>query len=67
LSETHRLQAVVDHPSFKADPLAAIAHHLQATLPPPPKPKGGAAGGKQQPKGNKKKGKRPQQQEMQMD
>ncbi|GBF95091.1 hypothetical protein Rsub_07675 [Raphidocelis subcapitata] len=36
LTETQRLQAVMEHPSFKADPLAAISHHLQATLPPPP-------------------------------
>jgi hypothetical protein len=44
LSETHRLQQVKEHPSYKADPLGAIAHHLQATLPPAKKPpaKGGA-------------------------
>jgi hypothetical protein len=32
------MQAVMEHPSFKADPLAAISHHLQATLPAPAAP-----------------------------
>jgi hypothetical protein len=36
VSEGQRLQQVLEHPAFKADPLAAIAHHLQATLPPAP-------------------------------
>ena len=33
---------VLSHPQFQADPVAAIAHHLNANLPPapePPKPK----------------------------
>ena len=33
---------VLSHPQFQEDPVAAIAHHLNATLPPapePPKPK----------------------------
>ena len=34
--ETARLQQVLDHPQFKANPLAAVASHLAATLPPPP-------------------------------
>lgn len=36
--ESQRLQAVLQHPQFQADPLAAIASHLEATLPPPPLP-----------------------------
>ncbi len=36
--ESQRLQAVLQHPQFQADPLAAIASHLEATLPPPPPP-----------------------------
>lgn len=49
LTETQRLQAVIQHPSYKADPLAAIVHHLQATLPPPAKQRAaaGGLGGKQ--------------------
>ena len=37
-SESQRLAAVVAHPTFQADPLAAIASHLGSTLPPPPPP-----------------------------
>ena len=29
---------MVAHPTFQADPLAAIASHLGSTLPPPPPP-----------------------------
>ncbi|KAI8465301.1 MAG: hypothetical protein J3K34DRAFT_396195 [Monoraphidium minutum] len=57
LSEAHRLQQVLEHPSYQADPLAAITHHLQATLPPPPPAKAAAgAGGKQRRKGGKQPG-----------
>jgi hypothetical protein len=34
--ESGRLQQVLAHPQFQADPLAAVASHLAATLPPPP-------------------------------
>lgn len=42
--ETQRLQAVLQHPQFQANPLAAVASHLAATLPavPPPPTKGPA-------------------------
>lgn len=38
--EAPRLQQVLQHPQFKANPLAAVASHLAATLPaaPPPPP-----------------------------
>ncbi|KAG7667476.1 hypothetical protein Ndes2526B_g03482 [Nannochloris sp. 'desiccata'] len=36
--ESERLQQVLQHPTFQADPLAAIATHLEATMPPPPPP-----------------------------
>jgi hypothetical protein len=36
--ESERLQQVLQHPTFQADPLAAIASHLEATMPPPPAP-----------------------------
>lgn len=35
--ETARLQQVLVHPQFKADPVAAVTAHLAATLPPPPR------------------------------
>ncbi|KAL4451626.1 hypothetical protein ABPG75_007288 [Micractinium tetrahymenae] len=39
--ETARLQQVLAHPQFQANPLAAVASHLAATLPAaPPKPAG---------------------------
>lgn len=41
--EAPRLQAVWAHPQFRANPLAAVASHLAATLPPPP-PKPAAGG-----------------------
>lgn len=41
--EAPRLQAVLAHPQFQANPLAAVASHLAATLPPPP-PKPAARG-----------------------
>lgn len=34
--ETARLQQVLVHPQFQADPVAAVTAHLAATLPPPP-------------------------------
>ncbi|PRW20857.1 ribosome biogenesis slx9-like isoform X1 [Chlorella sorokiniana] len=36
--ETQRLQAVLQHPQFQANPLAAVASHLAATLPAAPLP-----------------------------
>lgn len=37
--ETARLQQVLTHPQFQANPLAAVASHLAATVPAaPPKP-----------------------------
>lgn len=36
--EANRLQAVLQHPQYQADPLAAINNHLEATLPPRPRP-----------------------------
>ena len=36
--ETQRLQAVLQHPQFQANPLAAVASHLAATLPAAPPP-----------------------------
>ena len=37
-SESQRLAAVVAHPAFQADPLAAISSHLGSTLPAPRAP-----------------------------
>ncbi|KAK9839430.1 hypothetical protein WJX81_001709 [Elliptochloris bilobata] len=37
-SETQRLRQVHAHPQFRADPIAAVASHLAATLPPAPAP-----------------------------
>ena len=34
--ESERLQAVLENPQFRADPIAAVTKHLQATLPPAP-------------------------------
>ena len=36
--ETERLQQVLQHPQFMANPLAAITSHLAATLPAAPQP-----------------------------
>lgn len=36
--EAPRMQQVMQHPQFQANPIAAIASHLSATLPPPPPP-----------------------------
>jgi len=36
VKETARMAQVLAHPQYRADPLAAITHHLNATLPPPP-------------------------------
>lgn len=36
--ETQRLQQVLSHPQFVANPLAAVASHLAATLPAAPPP-----------------------------
>lgn len=38
VSETQRLQMVLQHTQYKADPFAAVAKHLNATLPAPPQP-----------------------------
>jgi hypothetical protein len=37
--ESERLQQVLQHPTYQSDPLAAIASHLEATMPPPPVPR----------------------------
>ncbi|CAK0740061.1 hypothetical protein CVIRNUC_001221 [Coccomyxa viridis] len=34
--ESKRLQQVLSHPQFQADPISAITHHLTANLPPAP-------------------------------
>jgi hypothetical protein len=34
--ESSRLQQVLSHPQFQANPLLAITNHLNASLPPPP-------------------------------
>lgn len=34
--ESSRLQQVLQHPAYVADPIAAITNHLRHTLPPPP-------------------------------
>ena len=45
--ETDRLQQVLANPQFRADPFAAIASHLAATMPPvPAQPRSGKKGGK---------------------
>lgn len=59
LRESQRLQQVLAHPSFQADPVAAITNHLTATLPPAPAPRRGGA--KQQQAGGKKAKARKQQ------
>ena len=41
--ESGRLQAVLANPQFRADPIAAITKHLQATLPPVPAPQPSSA------------------------
>ena len=42
--ESGRLQAVLANPQFRADPVAAITKHLEATLPPVPAAQPGSAG-----------------------
>eukprot|EP00879_Flechtneria_rotunda_P017034 GHRR01017838.1.p1 GENE.GHRR01017838.1~~GHRR01017838.1.p1 ORF type:complete len:175 (+),score=66.63 GHRR01017838.1:385-909(+) len=37
VSETQRLQQVLQHPLYQADPIQAITNHLTNTMPPPPK------------------------------
>ncbi|KAF6257286.1 hypothetical protein COO60DRAFT_1640105 [Scenedesmus sp. NREL 46B-D3] len=38
ISEMQRLQQVVQHPMYKADPIQAITNHLTATMPAAPQP-----------------------------
>jgi hypothetical protein len=38
ISEMQRLQQVMQHPVFKADPIQAITNHLNATMPAAPQP-----------------------------
>lgn len=38
VSETQRLQQVLQHPTYQADPILAITNHLTATLPAAPAP-----------------------------
>lgn len=59
-TETARLQQVLAHPDFKANPLAAIKNHLAATLPEPaPQPQRSALKMNHTHRGNHKK-KKPQ-------
>ena len=54
--ESARLQQVLANPQFQADPFAAIASHLAATMPPvPAAPRAKKTGG-QRKKGGKQKG-----------
>lgn len=39
VSESQRLQQVLQHPMYKADPIQAITNHLAATMPAPAVPK----------------------------
>lgn len=43
VSETQRLQRVLAHPAYQADPIAAITNHLRSTLPGDPLPSATAA------------------------
>jgi hypothetical protein len=45
-AESARMAAVLAHPAYREDPLAAIARHLEATAPPPPPPPPSAPRGK---------------------
>jgi hypothetical protein len=45
-AESARMAAVLSHPAYREDPLAAIARHLEATAPPPPPPPSSAPRGK---------------------
>ena len=58
--ETQRLQQVLAHPQFQANPLAAVASHLAATLPavPPPPPTKQQLQGKAAARRDKKKRRR---------
>ena len=56
-SESARMAAVLAHPDYRADPLAAIARHLEATAPPPPPPPPQARGGRAARNKKKKKSK----------
>jgi hypothetical protein len=38
ISEMQRLQQVMQHPTYKADPILAITNHLTATMPAAPQP-----------------------------
>ncbi len=38
ISETQRLQQVLQHPLYKVDPILAITNHLNATMPAVPTP-----------------------------
>ncbi|WIA17454.1 hypothetical protein OEZ85_014299 [Tetradesmus obliquus] len=38
ISEMQRLQQVMQHPMYKADPIQAITNHLNATMPAAPQP-----------------------------
>uniref|UniRef100_A0A7S3QWC8 Ribosome biogenesis protein SLX9 n=1 Tax=Dunaliella tertiolecta TaxID=3047 RepID=A0A7S3QWC8_DUNTE len=59
VQESGRMQQVLKHPIFKANPLQAITNHLKATLPaaPPPESQSSAARTKQQLQQKKKKAK----------
>ncbi|KAF5839988.1 hypothetical protein DUNSADRAFT_18148 [Dunaliella salina] len=59
VQESSRMQQVLKHPVFKANPLQAITNHLKATLPaaPPPESLSSAVHTKQQQQQKKKKAK----------
>lgn len=54
-AEAPRMQAVLSHPQFQANPIAAIASHLSATLPPPPPPPAVCSKAEQQARRREKK------------
>lgn len=59
ISEMQRLQQVMQHPMYKADPIQAITNHLNATMPAapqPPKQRQGQQGAKKKKKSSKSGG-----------
>ena len=58
-AEASRLEAVLKSPSFNADPVAAVTHHILAALPPPAAPL--ALARKNRPGSHKRKARKEQQ------
>lgn len=54
--ESARLQAVLQHPTYQADPFGAILHHLEATMPPAPPAHQPAASRQRDKRGKKQSG-----------